>query len=61
MYKNIVFAQTIGPIELKFYVKTPYDKLATIYAKYFGHMTKMTATPIYGKNPLKSSPEQEDR
>ena len=22
-----------------------------------GHMTKMAATPIYGKNPLKSSPE----
>ena len=33
-------------------MKTPYDKLATIYAKYFGHMTKMTATTIYGKNPL---------
>ena len=51
--KNIVFSQTTGSIELKFHVKTPYDKLATIYAKYFGHMTKMTATPIYGKNPLK--------
>ena len=32
---------------------TPYDKLAKIYAKYFGHMTKMAATPIYGKNHLK--------
>ena len=49
----IVFSQTIGPIELKFHVKTPYDKLAKIYAKYFGHMTKMTATSIYGKKPLK--------
>ena len=53
IYQNIVFSQTIGPIELKFHVKTPYDKLAKIYAKYFGHMTKMAATPIYGKNPLK--------
>ena len=53
IYLNIVFSQTIGPIELKFHVKTPNDKLATIYAKYFGHMTKMTATPIFGKNPLK--------
>ena len=27
-----------------------------------GHMTKMAATPIYGKNPLKiSSPEPEGR
>ena len=49
----ILFSQTIGPIELEFHVKTPYDKLAKICAKYFGHMTKMTATPIYGKNPLK--------
>ena len=34
-------------------MKTPYAKLAKIYTKYFGHMTKMTAMPIYGKNPLK--------
>ena len=27
---SIYFSQTIGPIELKFYVKTPYDKLAKI-------------------------------
>ena len=47
---KIVFSQTMGSIELKFHVKTPYDKLAKAYAKYFGHMTKMTATPIYGKN-----------
>ena len=47
------FSQTIGPIELKFYVKTPYDKSAKIYTKYFGHLTKMAATPIYGKNLLK--------
>ena len=44
----MVFSQTIGPIELKFHVKTSYDKLAKIYAKYFGHMTKMATTPIYG-------------
>ena len=30
---NIVFSQTIGPIELKFHVKTPYDKLVKIEAK----------------------------
>ena len=29
--------------------------LAKIYTKYFGHMTKMTAMPIYGKNPLKKN------
>ena len=52
-YIKTVFSQTIGQIELKFHVKTPYAKLAKIYTKYFGHMTKMAAMPIYGKNPLK--------
>ena len=52
IYYNIVFSQTIGPIELKFHVKTPYDKLAKIYIKYFGHITKMAATPIYGKKNI---------
>ena len=50
IYLNIVISQTIDPIELKFHMKTCYDKLAKIYTKYFGHMTKMAATPIYGKN-----------
>ena len=50
IYLNIVFSQTIGPIELKFHVKTPYDKLIKICTKYFGYMTKMASTPIYGKN-----------
>ena len=50
---KIVFSQTIGPFELKFHMKTPNDKLAKMYAKHFGHITKMAATPIYGKNPLK--------
>ena len=55
IYYNIVFSQTIDPIELKFHVKTPYDKIAKIYTKYFGHMTKMAAMPIYGKTFQKSS------
>ena len=53
IYKNIVFSQTIGPIELKFPVKTPYDKSAKLYTKYVGHMTKMATMPIYGKNLVK--------
>ena len=47
-YIKTVFSQTIGPFELKLHVMTPYDKFAKIYTKYFGHMTKMAATPIYG-------------
>ena len=50
IYTNIVLSQTVGPIELKFHVKTPYDKSAKLYTKYVGHMTKMATTPIYGKN-----------
>ena len=53
IYYNIAFSQTVCPIELKCHVKTPYDKLAKISTKYVGHMTKMAATPIYGKNLLK--------
>ena len=34
-------------------MKTPYNKLAKIYANCYGHMTKMADMPIYGKNPLK--------
>ena len=52
IYYNIVFSQTIGPIELKFHVKTPYDKLAKIYTNYFGYMAKVAAKPIYGKKPF---------
>ena len=45
---NIVFSETTRPIELKFYIMTPYDKLARIYTNCFGHMTKMAATHMYG-------------
>ena len=47
--------QTIGPIEPKFHVNTPFANLDKIYTPYFGHMTKTTAMAIYVKNPLKSS------
>ena len=60
IYKNIVLSQTVGPIELKFHVKTPYDKSAKLYTKCVGHMTKMATMPIYGKTFKKSSfPEPE--
>ena len=46
---NIVFSETIGPIELKFHMKTPYNELANCS----GHVTKMADMPIYNKDPLK--------
>ena len=50
IYKNIVLSETVWPIELKFHLKTPYNKLAKIYTNCSGHMTKMAHMPIYGKN-----------
>ena len=47
MYFKYFFSEFIRPIELKFHMKTPYDKLADIYTKCSGHMTKMTDIPIY--------------
>ena len=54
-HSNIVFSKTTRPIELKFHMKTPYDRLATIYTNCAGHMTKMATMPINGKNSLLSS------
>ena len=51
-HQNIVSSEATRPIELKFHMKTPYDRLAKIYTNCTGHMTEMTAMPIYGKNPL---------
>ena len=49
-HQNIVSSETTRPFELKFHY--PYDRLAKIFTKCTGHMTKMATTPIYGKNPL---------
>ena len=46
---NIVSSETTSPIEFKFYMKIPYDRLAKIYTNCSGHMTKMATTPIYSK------------
>ena len=48
MFKHI-FSETIRPNELKFHMKSPYDRLANIYTNCSGHMTKMATMPIYGK------------
>ena len=48
-HQNIVSSETTRPFELKFHMKTPYDRLAKIYTKCTGHMTKMATKLIYGK------------
>ena len=49
---STVFSESTGPIELKFHMKTLYDRLAKKYTNCSGHMTKMAAIPIQGINPF---------
>ena len=50
-----IFSETTGPIEAKFHVEPPWDGGMKVYSNGLGHMTKMAAMPIYGKNLKKSS------
>ena len=38
------------PIEAKFHEEPPWDGATKAYSNGPGHMTKMAAMPIYGKN-----------
>ena len=50
---NIFFSETAWPILAKFYVEPPWVGGTKVCSRHLGHMTKMAATPIYGKNPSK--------
>ena len=50
---NIFFSKTTWPIKAKFYVEPPWEGGTKVCSRHLGHMTKMAATPIYGKNPSK--------
>ena len=50
---NIFFSETAGPIKAKFYLEPPWVGGMIFCSRHLGHMTKMAATPIYGKNPSK--------
>ena len=52
-YSNIFFSETDWPIKAKFYVEPPWEGGTIFCSRHLGHMTKMAATPIYGKNPSK--------
>ena len=52
-FSNIFSSETTGPIKLKFQMETPKDAGTKVCSNGPGHMTKMAAMPIYGKNPLK--------
>ena len=50
---NIFFSETAWTIKAKFYVEPPWVGGTKFCSRHLGHMTKMAATPIYGKNPSK--------
>ena len=57
---NVFSSETTWPIEAKLYVRPPWQEGKRVYINSPGHMTKMAAMPIYGKNLKKSSsPEPE--
>ena len=47
------FSETTLPIKAKFYVEPPSVGGTIFCLRHLGHMSKMAATPIYGKNPSK--------
>ena len=50
---NIFFSETAWPIKAKFYDEPPWEGGTNFCSRHLGHMTKMAAMPIYGKNPSK--------
>ena len=47
---KIFSSETTGPIKAKLHVEHPLEKGTKVYINDLGHMTKMAAMPIYGKN-----------
>ena len=50
MLKHLLLV-TAGLIKAKFYVELSWVGGTIFCSRHLGHMTKMAATPIYGKNP----------
>ena len=57
-FSNIFSSETAWPIKAKFYVEPPWEGGTKVCINGPGHMTKMVAMPIYGKNLKKSSPPE---
>ena len=47
---NVFSSETAWPIKAKFYTKPPWEEGTKVYINGPGHMTKVAAMPIYGKN-----------
>ena len=60
-FSNVFSSETAWPIKAKFYVEPSWEGGTKVCINGPGHMTKMAAMPIYGKNLKKSSPEPAGR
>ena len=49
-----IFSETTGLIEAKFHMESPWDGGTKVCSNGPGHITKMAAMPIYGKNLKKN-------
>ena len=49
-FSNIFSSETAWPIKAKFYVEPPWKGGTKVYINGPGHMAKMAAMSIYGKN-----------
>ena len=58
-FSNIFSSETAWPIKAKFYVEPPWEGGTKVCINGPGHMTKLAAMPIYGKNLKKSSSHPE--
>ena len=61
-FSNIFFSKTAEPIKAKFHMEPQWDGGTKVCSRGLGHITKMAATPVYGKTLQKSSsPEPKDQ
>ena len=49
-FSKIFSSETAWPMKAKCYVEPPWEGGTKVYINLPGHMTKMAAMPIYGKN-----------
>ena len=52
-FSKIFLSKTAWPIKAKFHMEPQWDGGTKVCSRGLGHMAKMAATPIYGKNPSK--------
>ena len=52
-FSNVFSSETAWSIKAKFYVEPPWEGGKKVCINGPGHMTKMAASPMYGKNPSK--------